>query len=307
MTHVTTPRVATRRVGRALVAGGLLGALLAATPATAAPAPRGPDPDAPRVGRVLGARTFVPSARNAPAVETFRRLHEIRKGRRLEQIHHFWGVEPKAGSHDGFQATQSVDPSYRVSVDADFTYTPTIKAAGSCMEITTVYSKAVGNEVWAWDWCGGNGPKAEIKMDQSFLDTYTTTVNGRRAYSVQLVKTSTTQNAWSAYLYNQRTSTWSLFYSKTGTDTSELKYGWNIFEIYATRNPSTRTGYYCTEARNTVFESSAIKLRSGGTWGPATPATSPWEPSESPNPTDYWCPTLKFVRQGANDHWIVRQ
>ncbi|WP_067900951.1 hypothetical protein [Actinomadura chibensis] len=267
-----------------------------------------PNPNAPKRGTVAGAHAFTPTSKNAPAVQRFRELHRsrVQGDRRREQVHHFWGVEPAAGSHDGMQATQSVDTSYKVSFNGDFTYTPTIKAAGSCMEITTVYSVTVGNEIWAWDWCGGNGPKKEVKMDASFMSTYTSNVNGHPAYSVQLVKTGG-GNAWSAYLYNQTTKAWELFYSKSGTDTSELKYGWDIFEIYATRDSSTGNAYYCKDAKNVVFESSSIQLRQNNAWRPASPSDSPWQPTASPNPSDYLCPSLKFERTGANDHWIVRQ
>ena len=296
---------------RTLLACAILAvsALVPAAAASASPEPPAPavspNPDAPRRGTVAGAHAFVPDARNAGAVQRFRDLHRSRVQR--EQIHHFWGVEPAAGSHDGMQATQSVNTGYSVSNSADFTYTPTIKAAGSCMEVTTVYSQAVGNEIWAWDWCGGNGPKKEVKMDANFLSTYTETVNGQPAYSVQFVQTNAGSNAWSAYLYNHKTSAWELFYSKSGSDTSELTYGWDIFEIYATRDPGTGNGYYCADAKNVVFESSSIKLRRNDAWRAAGPSDSPWQPTENPNPSDYICPTLKFDRAGANDHWIVRQ
>lgn len=281
----------------------------AAAPAAKTPLVKAPDPRAPRSGVVRGARTVRAEARRNAAIAKFRELHQQRvQPRAFEQIHHFWGVEPTATSHDGLQATQNVDPNYRVSYNGDFTYTPTMKAAGSCMEITTAYwrySGAVQNEVWAWDWCGDDGPRKEIRMDAAFIDTYTTTVNGHMSYSVQIVKTGT--NGWSSYLYNYKTSTWQLFYSKSGRDTSGLAYGWNIFEIYATRNPRTGTAYYCTDAKNVVFESNDIKLRKNGTWSLASPANSPWEPYTNPNPNDYLCPTLKFIKAGANDHWIVRQ
>ncbi|MBT2211391.1 hypothetical protein [Actinomadura sp. NEAU-AAG7] len=274
-------------------------------PPAAAASPASPSPDAPKSGTVTEARPFTRGAGGAKAARAFRELHGMRV--RREQLHHFWGVEPTAASHDGMMATQSVDTSYRVSNSADFTYTPTIKAAGSCMEVTTVYSQAVGNEIWAWDWCGGNGPAKEIKMDAAFLQTYTQVVNGHPAYNIQLVRTGTSGNAWSAYLYNYKTASWSLFYSKSGTDTSQLTYGWDIFEVYASRNASTGNAYYCAEAKNVVFESSAIQLRQNGAWRPAGASDSPWQPYTDPNPRDYWCPTLKFVRAGANDHWIVRQ
>ncbi|TDD73310.1 carbohydrate-binding protein [Actinomadura darangshiensis] len=277
----------------------------ASGPSASGPSASSPDPRAPKHGRVAGARDFTPNARNAKAVERFRDLHRSRL--RREQIHHFWGVEPAAGTHDGMQATHSVDTSYQVSNSADFTYTPTIKAAGSCMEVTTVYSQAVGNEIWAWDWCGGNGPAKEVKMDASFVQTYTKPVNGHPAYSVQLVQTNASTNAWSAYLYNYATGSWSLFYSKSGSDTSQLTYGWDIFEIYATRDPGTGNAYYCDDAKNVVFESSSIQLRRNGSWTPASPSDSPWQPTANPNPSDYLCPSLQFVKAGSNDHWIVQQ
>ncbi|MBO2447252.1 carbohydrate-binding protein [Actinomadura barringtoniae] len=278
----------------------------ARSPAHAPNPSSAPDPNAPKGGRVVGVEAFTPNARNAKAVRAFAQLHQTRRAGVREQIHHFWGVEPAAGTHDGMMASQSVDPSYKVSYSQDFTYTPTIKAAASCMEITTVYSQAVGNELWAWDWCGGDGPKVEKKMDATFMSTYTADVNGLRAYSVQLVRTNAGTNAWSSYLYNYTTAKWDLFFSKSGRDTSGLSYGWNIFEIYASRNPRTGTAYYCTDAAKTVFESSSIKLRRGGAWTPATPTDSPWQPYTDPDPSDYLCPSLKFIRAGANDHWIVR-
>ncbi len=132
-------------------------------------------------------------------------------------------------------------------------------------------------------------------------------MNGHPAYSVQLVQTNASTNAWSAYLYNYTTDAWSLFYSKSGRDTSSLNYGWDIFEIYATRDPRTGNAYYCNDAKNVVFESSGIQLRKNGAWHTATPSDSPWQPYATPNPNDYLCPSLQFVRAGANDHWIVRQ
>ncbi|MDG4533252.1 hypothetical protein [Streptomyces sp. AV19] len=77
-------------------------------------------------------------------------------------------------------------------------------------------------------------------------------------------------------------------------------------EIYASVNPGTGVGRYCTEARRTVFDSSAIQLREGGTWRPAGPAEAPWTDTR-PDGRDFLCPGLKFVRAGANDHWTVRQ
>ncbi|MEV5573035.1 carbohydrate-binding protein [Spirillospora sp. NPDC052269] len=303
-----------RRTLLACLLPTVLVAALTTAPATAAPsAPTAsPNPNAPRSGRVAGARPVPNTPGTAKAARAFRALHQARLGRNApdalrEQVHEFWGVEPAAGTHDGLMATHSVDPSYQVSYADDFTYAPTTKAASSCMEVTTVYSQAVGNELWAWDWCGSGGPAVEIPMDASFEHTYTTQVNGHAAYTVQLVRTNASTNAWTAYLYNYTTNTWSSFFSQSGQDTSALPYGWDIFEIYASRDSSTGNAYYCADAKNVVFESSSIELRHNGAWTPATSSDSPWEPVTSPNPSDYMCPTLKFTRASANDHWLVDQ
>ncbi|WP_051467909.1 hypothetical protein [Actinomadura oligospora] len=302
-----------RRPLLACVLPPLLLTALTAAPASAAPAgPTPPNPSAPKIGRVAGARPVPRDANTAKAVRAFQELHRARLGRTTapslrEQIHEFWGVEPAAGTHDGLMATHSVDPSYRVSYSEDFTYAPTTKAASSCMEVTTVYSQAVGNELWAWDWCGSGGPAVELPMDASFERTYTTQVNGHAAYTVQLVRTNASTNAWTAYLYNHTTNTWNSFFSKSGRDTSGLRYGWDIFEIYASRDPSTGNAYYCADAKNVVFESSSIKLRHSTTWTPASPSDSPWAPVAVPTPSDYLCPTLTFTRASANDHWLVNQ
>ncbi|MGK5548586.1 carbohydrate-binding protein, partial [Streptomyces sp. URMC 127] len=220
--------------------------------------------------------------------------------------HNWWGVFPQPGTHDGIMATHSVDASYRVSDSENFTYSPTTKAQNSCMEVVTAYWES-GNEIWAWDWCSSpGGPAKTLAVDAAFLATYTNGATGRPAYSVQLVQDDAATNQWSAYLYNYRTAGWDLLFRQSGKDRSGLAHGWDMFEIYASVNPATGTGYYCTEARNTVFDSSAVALRSRGTWRPARPADSPWTEA-SPQGRDFLCPPLKFLQAGANDHWTVRQ
>ncbi|WP_406503888.1 hypothetical protein [Streptomyces sp. NBC_00212] len=113
-------------------------------------------------------------------------------------------------------------------------------------------------------------------------------------------------NSWSSYLYNYQSAQWELLYRQAGQDQSGLDHGWDMFEIYASVNPSTGTGYYCTEAHDTVFDSSAIELRHNGTWKPASPSDSPWT-EENPSGQDFLCPQLNFIRAGADDHWTVRQ
>ncbi|RKS79120.1 hypothetical protein BZB76_0562 [Actinomadura pelletieri DSM 43383] len=280
------------------------GAAAAATgsgPGTAA----SPDPNAPKGGVVAGAHAFAPGARNSLAAKRFRELHRARLQR--DEIHEFWGVQPAGDTHDGIMATQSVAPNYRVSSYEDFTYAPTLKAAGSCMEVTTVYSLTMGNGLWAWDWCGHEGPARELKIDDEFIETYTKPVNDRPAYNIQLVQTNAATNEWTAYLYNHKTAVWDLFYRQSGRDQSNATYGWDIFEIYATNDPSSGNAYFCSEAKNDVFESSSIRLRLKEVWRPASPVDSPWEPTAQPNPKDWGCPALKFDRAGANDHWAVHQ
>ncbi|RLU78194.1 carbohydrate-binding protein [Streptomyces griseocarneus] len=288
----------------------------AATPAAA----RTPSPDAPHrgvvtlahrpgdspaPGRDRAARTFL-EGRQARAAA---REDSISGGQRRQDAdltHNWWGVFPQPGTHDGIMATHSVDPSYRVSDPENFTYAPTTKAQNSCMEMVTAYWNS-GDELWAWDWCSSpGGPAKTVPINADFLATYTTTASGRPAYTVQMVKDGTGTNQWSAYLYNYRTSGWDLLYRQSGSDQSGLNYGWDMFEIYASVNPATGTGYYCTEARDTVFDSSSVQLRSGGTWHPARPADAPWTDT-SPNGRDFLCPALRFVQAGANNHWTVRQ
>lgn len=285
-----------------------------------------PSPDAPHRGTVTLARDPArrPSAGRDRAVRTFA------EGRRAQArtadgaapsthrprlttgspasadlTHNWWGVFPQPGTHDGVTATHSVDPGYHVTDADNFTYAPTTKGQRSCMEVVTAYWNT-GTEIWAWDWCSSPGGPAKIlPVDREFLAAYTTTATGRPAYSVQLVQDDPAANRWSAYLFNHRTAVWELLFRQSGKDLSELDHGWDMFEIYASVNPATGTGYYCTEARGTVFDSSAVQLRSKGAWRPARPADSPWTDAR-PDGRDFLCPPLRFLQAGANDHWTVR-
>ncbi|MYW04165.1 carbohydrate-binding protein [Streptomyces sp. SID3343] len=225
-------------------------------------------------------------------------------GASLAPTHNFWGVFPQPGTHDGITATHSVDPSYRVADSQNFTYAPTTKAQNSCMEVVTAYWSQ-GAEIWAWDWCGTSGPAKTLTVNADFLAKYTTTTNGITSYSVQLAKDPSAGNAWSSYLYNHRTQAWELLFRSSGTDQSQLAYGWDIFEIYATVNSATGKGYFCTEARNRAFDSADIKLRRNGAWQLATPTDSPWT-STNPRGRDFLCPSLTFTRAAQNHHWTVR-
>ncbi|GGP46097.1 carbohydrate-binding protein [Streptomyces abikoensis] len=299
----------------------VLAALGATAPATGATGATAPDPDAPHRGVVTGARTpdRAPggSAGRDRAVRAFENGRRARAGTwahhpptatgrpAADVTHNWWGIFPRPGSHDGITATHTVDPSYKVSSADDFTYAPTTKAQNSCMEIVTAYWNS-GDEIWAWDWCGKGGPAKVLTVDADFLATYTTGTGGGRSYSVQLVRDAASGNRWSSYLYNVRTRSWNLLYQQSGTDQSGLAHGWDMFEIYASVDPATGVGHYCTEARNTVFDSSAIQLRANGAWKPASPADAPWT-EDRPDGSAFLCPPLRFVEAGANDHWTVRR
>lgn len=312
---LVTTLIATLVAFLALAPAGPAGAT-GARPSGAVPSPTAPhrgvvaqnSSDTPTPGRDKAVQAFVEQraklraalsgdSASTPSAAT------AASGASLAPTHNFWGIFPQAGTHDGITATHSVDPSYRVSNSQNFTYAPTTKALNSCMEVVTAYWSQ-GAEIWAWDWCGTSGPAKTVKVDAAFLAKYTTTVNGITSYSVQLSKDATSGNAWSSFLYNYKTQAWESLFRSSGTDQSALNYGWDIFEIYATVNPATGKGYYCTEARNTTFDSTDIKLRRGGAWQLATPTDSPWT-STSPRGSDYLCPSLTFTRAAQNHHWTV--
>ncbi|MFI6638526.1 carbohydrate-binding protein [Streptomyces sp. NPDC050504] len=319
---LTGHKLRTALAALAIATAAALGALQSADPATARPAadttttpaaPAAVSPDAPHRGTVALART--PGHRTAHDAGRDRAVAALKEARATGHrtapgvaapTHNWWGVFPRSGTHDGITATHSVDPAYRVANSQNFTYAPTTKAQNSCIEVVTAYWSA-GAEIWAWDWCSDpGGPAKTLPVNADFRAKYTTTTDGLLTYGVQLSKDAGSGNSWSAYLYNQRSAQWELLYRQSGRDRSALDHGWDIFEIYATVNPSTGTGHYCTEARNTVFDSRSIQLRANGSWQPATPADSPWT-SQNPNGRDFLCPALKFLKAGANDHYTVRQ
>ncbi|UOZ12056.1 hypothetical protein [Amycolatopsis sp. WQ 127309] len=64
---------------------------------------------------------------------------------------------------------------------------------------------------------------------------------------------------------------------------SGLDEGWDIFELYSTRNPATGNAYYCADARGAVFESGSLRLRAhravGGGVGDELAAAAHREPA----------------------------
>ncbi|WP_245931077.1 carbohydrate-binding protein [Actinokineospora auranticolor] len=290
-------------------AAGLVAAVIAGASGAADAAPGTP------AGEVPGLTGEAATVAAGPSADRFRQVRRAQADRSAAaataqaaaQKHMFWGPEPQLGSNaDGFVATQSVIPSLRLSNSADVVYAPTMKPTGhSCIEVVTAYGLGQGAQVWAWDWCGKVGPAKVTQINSAFLTNYTTTVNGRPAYTVQEIRTNAANNTWTAQLFNVKTNAWDNLFTQSGTDQSKLNEGWDIFEIYATHNNSTGRAYYCTDAKGQVFESSSIKLRIGGQWSAATAANSPMRPAATPRPADFDCPTLTSQVPAANSNWRV--
>lgn len=235
------------------------------------------------------------------------RFLQLRQGKAVAQRHTFWGPEPQlATSADGLVVTQSVTPSLRISNSDDVVYAPTMKPTGhSCVEVVTAYGLGEAAQVWAWDWCRSVSPAKVVPIDSAFLATYTSTVDGHPAYTVREVRTNATANSWTASLRNVKTGAWDTLFTQSGGDQSSLDEGWDIFELYSTRNPATGNAYYCSDARGAVFESSSLQLRVAGNWVNASPTNSPLSPTANPRPADYDCSTLRFEVPAPNSTWRV--
>jgi hypothetical protein len=175
------------------------------------------------------------------------------------------------------------------------------------MEMTTAYTPS-GPLLWAWDWCGGNaGVGKAVSMNSSFLSTYTTTVNGLPAYSFEVSQTNAATNAWVAYLYNFQTHAYETFYTSSGSyDLGDTWFGWDMFEIYSSIEPSTGVGYYCTDMAGQSFDASAIEVNLNSAWQPATPSNSYDYGNPPPSGSEFQCPTLTFAMDSPNNHWTAR-
>jgi hypothetical protein len=262
-------------------------------------------------GTVPGLTGDAAKAAAGPAADRFLQIRREQAGRSAPraaaQRHTFWGPEPQLTTGaDGLVVTQSVVPGLRISNRSDVVYAPTMKPTGhSCVEVVTAYGLGQAAQVWAWDWCRSVAPAKVVPIDSAFLSSYTSTVNGHPAYTVQEVRTNTTANGWTASLYNVKTGAWDTLFTQSGSDQSSLDEGWDIFELYSTRNPSTGNAYYCADARGAVFESSSLKLRVAGQWVAASPTNSPLRPTANPRPADYDCSTLRFEVPSPNSNWRV--
>jgi hypothetical protein len=296
-----------RLIMPALLAAAVAGLTAAVTgTALATTDSSGIEPGAP-VGGVVPGLTGAAAVQDAgAAVENFRRVTADRIARRstlaAAQLHTAWGTFFRDSASSGLQATHSV---LTITTHGnDFVYAPTaLPPGGACTEMTTAYTSS-GPKLWAWDWCGGRDTIGKIvNIDSSFLNTYTTTVNGVPAYTMQEVQTSASNNAWTVYLYNFTTRAWDTFYATSGTKDIPGS-SWDFFEIYTTINPATGAGYYCADAYGKAFEASSIQVSQNGAWTPANTANSSL--SNPPAGSTFDCPSLTFTRVSANDHWLAR-
>jgi hypothetical protein len=208
---------------------------------------------------------------------------------------------------DGEYANQSVQPNLHTSDPGDFIYAPTMKPpGGSCIEVVTAYTHD-GGAVWAWDWCAATpGPAAELKIDRSFLDTYTINMDGHIAYTVEVIRTDTATNTWTAMLYNYRTQSWQTLFTSSGTDKSGRgSLGWDIFEVYGFK-PPVGNASYCGDAAGDSFDSSGIQILVGGSWRPVDASNSHVDKGSDHPQSGFGCWSLNFQLSSPNNHWIVQ-
>lgn len=271
-----------------------------------------PTGDAPgtRGGTVPGRTGAAARVGNGAAIAAFRGARaDLRRavgragGRRgvapADQLHNWWGFFPPSSS--GVLTQHSVFSSPGVG-GGDFVYAPTMKPpSGSCIEVVTADSSG-GPELWAWDWCNGVTVGKSVAIDSSFVGTYTTTVDGLPTYSLDEVRTSTSPNTWTAYLYNYTTGAWDTFYTSSGSDQSGLDFGWDMFEVYTSTNASTGNGYFCGDLAGKQFNSTGIQLYLNGAWVGANSSNAPLS-GPVPSGSQFRCPGLSFNLVHADDHW----
>lgn len=309
----------------ASLALGVSGPAYAAGPAAASrPAP---SLTARASGRTVAGAVYGQSARatGGPAVGDFLKEHQSilaashdagtapasahgpAAAPKATQLHDWWGSFPATNSGPGAMATQSLSSTLRLSNPNDVLYAPTMTPANnSCIEVVTVHTTSTP-QIWAWDWCNAIAPGAEVNVNSSFLADYTTTVNGRTAYTTKDVRTNTGSNTWTAYLWNYATGAWDTLFTSSGTDQSGLTYGWDMFEFYSTVGSSGQVAICNNLASSGVtIESSSLQiLNSSGTWSLAGSTNSTWSPSANPNPSSYDCPNMKFNILANNYDWTV--
>jgi hypothetical protein len=288
----------------------LVTAVLAGTPAIAAPA-------TVSVANAPVSGQLVPALRGAAAAEAssyvsqrFRQQSDARVQDLppwSRSLHAGWGAFPNNASN-GAQATHTVNPTLRIPAgNPDIIYAPTLDPSGkTCIEVTTYYWQG-GNAVGAWDWCAASpGFAAVAGMDANFVSKYTTTVNGKPAYTVQDVQTNAVTNSWTAYLFNYTTNAWDALYTSANTSKlTETHGGWDMFEVYTEYNPATGEGYYCGVTSGSTWAASSIQIRFGSTWQTLTTGNSNVPPPSGVHSADFGCESLTFTVPTPNSSWRV--
>ncbi|MBB4689183.1 carbohydrate-binding protein [Amycolatopsis jiangsuensis] len=237
------------------------------------------------------------------AVAAADRFREIRtaevSGSSIEgDIHDDWGVYTSGTAVTGQDAVQSVYSDLAISNDT--LYAPTMKAPGSCVELVTAYFSGAA-QVWAWDWCDGVKVAKSVTVDGSFRDNYGTSVNGHDSYRGKVEQTDSSNNTWTASLFNYRTGSWDSFYSQSGTDQSHEDRSWNIFEIYASGD---QTAEYCSALGGRAIESTGYQIKLDGGWHAADGGNTSVRSNSSAE--DFLCPGLSRTVLHENDQWSVR-
>jgi hypothetical protein len=249
-------------------------------------------PAAPAGGVVPGLTGTAALKAAGAAADHFRALTP----NRVAELHDAWGIFFNDNASSGLQATHTVLDI--TASGGDYVYAPTALPPGNaCIELTTAYTPD-GPKLWAWDWCGGRDTIGKlVDMDSTFTATYTTTVNGRRVYSMDEHRTSTTANTWTVYLMNYRTHAWDVFYTSSGQKDIPGS-SWDFFEIY------TASGSYCHDLSGRTIEASGVKVSRNGSWVPAAPSNSSLD--APPPGSAFDCPSMTFTVVHANDDWSAR-
>ncbi|MFL6073774.1 MAG: carbohydrate-binding protein [Mycobacteriales bacterium] len=278
-----------------------------AAPVVTLPRPAADHPDlrgatAPVRGTVPGLTGAAAVAAAGPAADRFRAVRLAASAgvaRPADTLHTDWGVFLPNSMSSGLQVTQSVLPGVTTQGSNDWLYAPTALSAGkACIEMTTAYTPT-GPKLWAWDWCTTDTVGKLVNLDSDFLSTYTTTVNGLPAYSMNQTLSNASANTWTASLFNYRTHAWDTFYTSSGTQDLNFAFGWDTYEVY------TDSGFFCTATAGKTVESSDIRLWINGAWTPATPTTAPLSSSPPPG-SSFRCPSLRLAMVTPNSDWTAR-
>lgn len=290
-----------RRVGAVMTAG--VAVVLLATPANSAqgntiratPSPQAKVSNQPVAGRQAG---------TADQKDAFLTAHASMLGRELVG-HAAATIHPSAGTafvdkgnDQGAFATQSVVTNMRPANGGTTIYTPTLyPAGGSCIEVTTVYTNST-QAVEAWDWCNHINFEASVAINSTFVAKYT---NGANGYTVEIARTNSSNNTWTAYLYNYQSQSWDTFYTSSGSSQAGTT-GWDVNELYSNVQ-SNGQSYACADMAGKTFSASSIQVDLGGTWQAAAPGNS--DTRFDSGDAAYDCSSRSYQMITQYSHWQV--